>query len=105
MRHLIVLVILASSSSLAAQQNPRTRHEQTFFSASELRSWCESEARTRFVAKNIPTYQWTARYVEDGNLLVVEGKIRAHGDDAPVSCRVAKGARERDAVVEISDAP
>ena len=102
-RWLLPLAILVSSPSLVAQQHPY--HELKFFQASELLPWCQSEARTSFAARNIPTYQWTGRYFERGNLLMVEGKIRASGHDIPVTCTAAKGARERDVVVEIGDKP
>lgn len=103
MQWLLPLTLLAFSSTLAAQEQPY--HELEFHQAQELTPWCQSEARAYFAGKGIATYQWSARYYEKGNLLIVEGTIRANGNDVPVTCRVAKGARERYAVVEVSDTP
>lgn len=100
MRLALTAIILAASSQLSAQT---VYQELEFHNASELRSWCEDEARAHFVGKGVTTYQWSARHYEKGNVLHVEGKIRANGEDVPVSCRVAKGARERYAVVEIKE--
>jgi len=72
--------------------------------ASDLVPWCKAEAEARYVAKNLATYQWTASYRQDGNMLIVDGKLRVHGEDVAVHCRIASGAREDYAVVEIEDA-
>src|SRR5215468_3836269 len=62
--------------------------------ASDLVPWCRSEAESRYIARNVTTYQWTASYHEDGSTLYVDGKLRVHGDDVAVRCRIAKGAHE-----------
>ena len=98
MRPVVAAAILACSFPLVAQPH---HHEIEFSQASELLPWCEAEARAHFVGMGITTYQWTGRYYDSGNVLFVEGKLRANGNDVPVACRVAKGGRERHAVVEI----
>ena len=72
--------------------------------ASDLVPWCKAEAEARYVAKAITPYQWTASYRDDGNMLLVDGKLRVHDDDVAVHCRIARGARERYASVQIDDA-
>ncbi|ENO84008.1 hypothetical protein [Thauera linaloolentis] len=103
MRFVVGLVFLVSSLDLVAQ--PYLRDEIEFRQGGELLSWCQSEAQAYFVGKGIPTYQWSARHYERGNVLFVEGSIRANGSDVPVTCRVAKGARERHAIVEVHNTP
>ncbi len=102
MRPTLFLAALLISLPAAAQQ---IREELEFHSAGELLHWCEAEARAHFVGLGFTTYQWTGRYWDNGNTLMAEGKIRANGNDVPVACRVARGARERYAVIEISETP
>lgn len=100
MRVALALVTLIASSQLSAQQP--AHHEIQFSQASDLMPWCQSQAQAHFAGMGIPTYQWTARYYEQGNTLFVDGKIRANGNDVPVTCRVAKGALESYATVSVS---
>ncbi len=100
MRLVLATAVFACSFQLAAQAH---HHELEFSQASELMPWCESEARAHFVGKGVTTYQWTGRYYDRGNVLLVEGKLRANGNDVPVACRVARGGRERYAIVEINE--
>ncbi|WP_407353291.1 hypothetical protein [Luteimonas sp. R10] len=100
MRLVLATAIFACSLQLAAQPH---HHELEFSQASELLPWCEAEARAHFVGKGVTTYQWTGRYYDKGNVLFVEGKLRANGNDVPVACRVARGGRERYAIVEINE--
>ena len=101
MRIAITFLIIAFSGASSAQEDPghRPHHEIVFGSASQLLSWCEQEARAHYAGSGIDTYQWTGRHFVRGNTLHAEGKIRAGGNDVPVSCVVAKGARERYAVI------
>jgi hypothetical protein len=78
-------------------------HERVISQASDLVPWCQSEAEARYVAKNITPYQWSASYHENGNVFYVEGKLRVHGDDVAVRCRIARGAREEYGAIEIDD--
>ena len=74
-----------------------------FNQASELVPWCKSEAEARYIGKGVTPYQWTASYYDRSNVFYVEGKLRANDKDVPVTCRVARGAREQYATIEIDD--
>lgn len=99
MRSLVLTLAL-----LAAPAAAQDHREIEFHQASQLLIWCETEARAHYAGRGVETYQWTGRYYDRGNTLFVEGRIRAGGEDIPVACRVARGARERYAVVEIAPA-
>ena len=103
MRTLIPAISLAFSFAAIAgdRLGHPNDHEIVFGSASQLLSWCEQEARAHYAGQGIATYQWTGRHFESGNTLHAEGKIRAGGNDVPVVCTAAKGARERHAAVKI----
>ncbi len=94
-------VVLALSPLFALAQNPGD--ERTVAQASDLEPLCRQEAEARYVARNIPTYQWRASHHDRGNTLQVDGTLRAGGEDVTVTCRIARGARERYIVVEIAD--
>ena len=85
----------------AAAAQAQGHHEIEFSQASELMPWCQTEAKAHFAGKGEATYQWSANHYSKGNTLIVEGQIRTDKGDVPVTCRVARGARERYAVVEI----
>lgn len=91
------IVALIISSSASAERKP----EIQFLHGSELMQWCKEEAQAHFAGKEVSTYQWSGRHYERGNILHVEGQIRAGDKDVPVNCRVAKGAREHLAAIEI----
>lgn len=105
MKTLAVLLAIAALTAIAG--NPARAgdhgHDRTINQASELVPWCRSEAESRYIARNITPYQWTASYHDSSNVLYVEGKLRVHGDDVAVRCRIARGAREGYAVIEIDD--
>jgi len=82
---------------------PAPAHERLITQASELVPWCKAEAEARYVARNVTPYQWTASYHDAGTMLYVDGKLRVHGDDIVVRCRLASGAREEYATIEIDD--
>ena len=82
---------------------PAPAPERVFQRASELQPWCRQEAEAELVGRGLTTYQWTGSYRDEGNTLVVEGKLRADGRDYPVNCRIARGARERYATIEVSE--
>lgn len=82
---------------------PAPAPERVFQRASELQPWCRQEAEAELVGRGLTTYQWTGAYRDEGNTLVVEGKLRADGRDYPVSCRIARGARERYATIKVSE--
>lgn len=91
---------------LAATSLPVLGHgdeDRIIGQASELVSWCRAEAEAHYVAKGITPYQWTSSYHDKGNVLHVDGRLRVHGNDVEVHCRIARGAREKYAVIEIDD--
>ena len=90
-------ITLAIFCAAAAQASD----EAVFNSPSELMPYCQKEAAAQLGARGVPTYQWSARHHMQGNLMVVEGQIKTDKGNVPVTCRVARGARERYAVVEI----
>lgn len=102
MRILTAAFVLALAGNVQAQEHSRDHsgHEIVFDSASQLLSWCEQEARAYYAGHGVTTYQWTGRHFESGNTLHAEGKIRANGLDVPVTCLVARGTRERHAVIK-----
>lgn len=100
-------VLLASATLATFFANPVHAgdhgHERTIDQASDLVPWCRSEAESRYIARNITPYQWAASYHDSSNVLYVEGRLRVHGDDVAVRCRIARGAREDYAIIEIDD--
>jgi len=100
MKH-IVLVALAVVSSTAAAHD--TGHERVFQQASELAPWCKSETEARYIALGFTPYQWASSYHDASNVLYVNGRLRVHDADVVVRCRVARGAREQYAIIEIDD--
>ena len=93
-------VALPALASDPAAYDP---HEREISQASELVPWCRQEAQARFVARGERTYQWSASYSDRGNALSVEGRLRVEGRDVTVNCRIARGARERYATIDIQD--
>lgn len=69
--------------------------------ASELETWCRSEAEARMVGEGRTTYGWTSSQLSRGNVLHVEGKLRVQGADMAVHCRIARGARLRYASIDV----
>ena len=98
MKHLFM--VLSSVFVFSAMAHDRIR---TIDEASQLVPWCKSEAEARYVAKNITPYQWTASYHDRDNVLYVDGSLRVHDNDVTVRCRIARGAREEYATIEIDD--
>ena len=83
---------------------PAFAHEHRIISqASDLVPWCKEEAEARYVARNITPYNWTASYHQRSNVLYVDGKLRANGEDVTVHCRIVGGAREECATMEIDE--
>ena len=99
----LLLNIAPSAFGATPAHDHRAGEQREIRQASELLPWCKAEAEARYVAKNITPYQWTASHYEDGNMLRVEGRLRVHGDDVSVRCRIARGAREQYATIEIDD--
>jgi hypothetical protein len=107
MRAILYATTLLFFTLPASAQDEAPRHphhpEKAYDFESELSIWCEQEARSRYIAKNITPYQWSSRYYNRDNVLYVEGKLRVHNEDVDVRCRVARGAREQYAVIDIDD--
>src|SRR5688500_15676546 len=89
-------LVLASTASAHA-------HDRVYNKASELLPLCKAETYALYIAKGITPYQWTASHHSRSNVLYVNGRLRVHGDDVTVRCRVARGAREQYATVEVDD--
>ena len=100
---LAVTALLVIAGSAPATGDHESHHNRVINQASELVSWCRSEAEARYIAKNITPYQWTASFHDDSNVLYVDGKLRVHGDDVAVRCRIAQGARVQYAIISIDD--
>ena len=95
------MLAIALSTTLALAPTPPVVEERVFERASELQPWCRQEAEAHFIGQGIETYQWTSSYSESGRMLQVRGTLRAGGRDVAVTCRIAKGARERYASILI----
>jgi hypothetical protein len=120
MRTLIALSLLALLPLAAAAQtatdpvvapapivdpavlNPELR---VYNSASQLNTWCRDEAEAQAVGRGHTTYQWTSSHSERGNTLKVDGKLHVEGGDFTVSCRIARGARQEFASIEMELVP
>ena len=99
-----LLVTLLMIIVFPAHARDRDHHKDiVIYQASELLPWCESEAKARYIAKGITPYQWTASYHDRSNVLYVNGRLRVHGDNVNVRCRIARGSREQYATIEIDD--
>jgi hypothetical protein len=98
----IALTLIVASSTASANEPYRDPY-RVINQASELVPWCKNEAESRYVARNITPYQWAASYHDRSNILYVDGRLRVHGEDVVVRCRVARGAREEYATIEIND--
>jgi hypothetical protein len=98
MKLLLTALLIASFSVLAHDDD-----DLVFYQASELVPWCRSEAESRYIGLGITPYQWASSYHDRSNVLYVNGRLRVHGEDVTVRCRVARGAREKYAVIEIDD--
>ena len=95
---LLVPLLLSGTAQGYAPEFERTIHR-----ASELAPWCRDEAESRYIAKGLTPYQWTASYHDRNGVLHVKGSLRVDGETIEVRCRIAQGARERYATVEIDD--
>jgi hypothetical protein len=99
MKHLSSLLLLAIASPALAHYDDN----QVINEASALAPWCRAEAEMRYRVQNITPYQWTASYHSSVDTLYVDGKLRVHGDDVAVRCRMLQRARTATAIIEIDD--
>jgi TolB-like protein len=95
-----VLLALA----LAAPAFAHDETQQFITTGTELQEWCRVESEAEFVARNQKAYNWTARHLERGNTLVVEGNWRVDGARQDVTCQVARGAQREHATLRITPA-
>ena len=98
MKNIVIIISLASAFPAIAHDRPRT-----IDLSEDLVEWCKSEAESRYVGKNIAFSNWSANFYDRDGVIYVEGSLRAHGSNVNVKCRIAKGAREEYAVIEIAD--
>lgn len=99
----LLWLLLPFAAPALANEPDGYYHEREIHKASDLAPWCRQEAEARFVARGERTYQWSASYSDRGNALSVEGRLRVEGRDVKVNCRIARGARERYATIDIQD--
>ena len=99
---LLLAAALPAAPSLPVAED--THHGTSPLALTMTRSWCRTEAEARVVARGGTPYQWTASYRDRGKVLEVDGKLRVDGADVAVRCRVARGARERYATIELDPA-
>jgi hypothetical protein len=95
----LLLAALAVSATVAAHDD-----EIPINTGTELVEWCRAESEAQFVAQSRTAYNWVARHVERGNMLVVEAEWRVDGQRMAVECRIAKGARREYATVTVTPA-
>jgi len=89
---------LLASSTIA-------RHSDTpINSASELRDWCKEESEAALIGRGMSPANWTARYWDQVDTLMVKGQWRVDGADYTVECSVARGAQSRFASMSIQEA-
>ena len=93
------------SESLISHPFSSEAHDQDIpvNSASELLEWCKAETEDHYVTTGATPYNWSASAREQGNTLLVNGRWRVELDDVPVECRIAKGAKRKNAVYEIKN--
>jgi hypothetical protein len=97
------LLLLAGASPAQVVAPSGYYVEREIHQASELVPWCRQETEARFVARGERTYQWSASYSDRGSALSVEGRLRVEYREVKVECRIARGALERYATIDIQD--
>ena len=70
---------------------------------SELLKWCKTETEDYYLAKGITPYNWTASWREEGNTLLVKGRVRVESEDVSIECRISTGAKKQYMVFEIKN--
>lgn len=93
--------ILAAVMTLALQPAYINPDDRVINRASELVPWCRAEAEARAIGEGKTIYQWTSSHYSRGNVLHVDGKLRVEGADVVVRCRIAKGARQQYASMDM----
>jgi hypothetical protein len=99
-RHLLLAAALLFSTSVSAHDD-----ELPIDNSTQLRDWCKAKSEAHFVGQGRTPYNWTARDVERGNALFVDGKWRVDGEYFSVTCNVARGAQRQYAKFQVARAP
>jgi hypothetical protein len=99
MKRLSTILLLAIAAPAIAHYDDN----QVIYEASTPVTWCRAEVEMRYRVQNITPYQWTTSHHDYAGTLYVDGKLRVHGDDVVVRCRMLSGARTATATVEIDD--
>lgn len=97
----IAAIVLLTSTLVGP--HPDDLHERVIHRASDLVPWCREEAEAIVIGRGGTPYQWTASWHDRGDVIHVDGKLRVDGKDIGVSCRIARGARERYASLEFNE--
>jgi len=92
------LAFLGAAASAMAH-----RDDTPINSATELRDWCKEESEAALIGRGMTPSNWTARYWDQVNTLMVKGQWRVDGADYTVDCSVARGAQSRFASMSIQD--
>jgi len=79
------------------------RDDTPINSATELRDWCKEESEAALIGRGMTPSNWTARYWDQVNTLMVKGQWRVNGADYTVDCSVARGAQSRFASMSIQE--
>jgi hypothetical protein len=77
--------------------------ESPINTASELRDWCKEESEAALIGRGMAPANWTARYWDQVDTLMVKGQWRVNGADYTVECTVARGAQARFASMSIQE--
>ena len=90
MKRLMTLIVTMMAASAIAYDR-----DAVINTASELRDWCKAESEAALIAKGDSPFNWTARYWDQGNTLMVKGQWRLSGSNVAVECSVARGTQAR----------
>jgi hypothetical protein len=97
---LIALLLLLPLTAAAEDQAP-FEIPLPLASGTDLLAWCRSESEAVLVGRGHSPRNWTARHIEQGNALRVEGAWRVDGRRHEVECRAPHGARPGHATLHI----
>jgi uncharacterized membrane protein len=97
MKRMTLALILFAASAIAHDRDAPIN------TASELRDWCKDESEAALIAKGNSPFNWTARYWDQGNTLMVKGQWRISGSNVAVECSVARGAQARFATMSAQE--
>jgi len=96
-------VIFLFFATLAAYAHESDDSDHFIRNVNELSQWCKSEAQYRYMLQNIPTYNWSAKTFNKGNMIQVKGRLKVNYEYVTIDCRAVVGSRREDAIIEIDD--